>query len=228
MQTLQPLDTDLWISDSPLRFIGLEVGARMTVVRLPDGKLLLHSPVPATPDLVQAVQDLGEVAFLIAPNRFHHLYVSEWKERFPDASVYIAPGLEKKRSDLKGATRLSDQAEAEWADTLDQILVRGFPMVNEVMFFHRPSQTLIATDLAFNIQDSSPAMTRFAMGLIGTNGAVAPTLIERLFIRDRTVFRGCLERILEWPFERIVVAHGEVSEKGGREELVRGYDWVFD
>jgi hypothetical protein len=36
-----------------------------------------------------------------------------------------------------------------------------------------------------------------------------------------------LERILEWPFERVVVAHGEVSETGGREELVRGYSWLL-
>jgi hypothetical protein len=36
-----------------------------------------------------------------------------------------------------------------------------------------------------------------------------------------------LERILEWPFDRVVVAHGEVSDKGGHEELVRGYSWLL-
>jgi len=35
-------------------------------------------------------------------------------------------------------------------------------------------------------------------------------------------------RILEWPFERIVVAHGQAFEKGGREELARGDSRVLD
>ncbi len=70
---MQQIDSDLWVSDAPLRFVGLEVGARMTVVRLPDDQLLLHSPVAPTPDLVRDVKELGQVTYLVAPNRFHHL-----------------------------------------------------------------------------------------------------------------------------------------------------------
>jgi hypothetical protein len=99
--------------------------------------------------------------------------------------------------------------------------------VNEVVFFHRPSATLIASDLAFNIRSSSPPLTRLFFRLGGTFGRLSPSLLERLLVRDRTAFRRSLERILEWPFERVVVAHGDVSEKGGREELVRGYSWLL-
>jgi hypothetical protein len=70
---VRQLDSDLWVSESPLRFLGLEVGARMTVVRLSGGRLWLHSPVPAIPELIEQVRALGEVAYLVAPNRFHHL-----------------------------------------------------------------------------------------------------------------------------------------------------------
>jgi hypothetical protein len=63
--------------------------------------------------------------------------------------------------------------------------------------------------------------------LAGIYGRLAPTLLERLFVRDRAAFRHSLERILEWPFERVVVAHGEVSEDSGREELIRGYRWAL-
>lgn len=224
---MQQLDTDLWTSDSPLRFLGLDIGARMTVVRLPDGKLLLHSPIAAKPPLVSEVQALGPVAYLVAPNRFHHLFVSEWQKAFPEAAVFVAPGLDKKRRDLKSAAVLSDAPETGWSDTVDQIVVRGFPLVNEVVFFHRPSATLIATDLAFNVQASSAPLTRFALGLVGTYGALAPTVLERVGVRDRKAFRESLERILDWPFERVIVSHGEVSEKGGREEFVRGYQWVL-
>ena len=224
---MQQLHSDLWISDSSLRFAGLEVGARMTVVRLPGSELLLHSPVAATEDLVREVKALGRVAYLVAPNRFHHLSVGEWLQACPEASVYVAPGLDEKRPDLEIAGVLTDEPEPGWASTIDQVLVRGFPLANEVVFFHRPSTTLIATDLAFNVGSSSPPLTRFAFRLSRAYGRLSPTLLERLFVRDRSAFRRSLESILEWPFERVVVAHGQVSETGGREELARGYSWVL-
>jgi hypothetical protein len=221
------LHPDLWVAESPLRFLGIDVGARMTIVRLPDQTLWLHSPIAAASELVQQVAGLGPVAHLVAPNRFHHLFVSEWKQAFPEASVFAAPGLDSKRPDLASAAVLGDAPEPGWADAIDQIRIEGVPLANEVVFFHRPSATLIATDLAFNIQASSPPLTRFAFRLSGAYGRLAPTVIERLIIRDRPAFRRSLERILAWPFERVVVAHGEVSENGGREQITRGYEWVL-
>lgn len=224
---MQQLHSDLWITDSPLRFVGLEVGARMTVVRLPDSRLLLHSPIAPSAELVSEVEALGAVSYLVAPNRFHHLFVGQWKQACPEASVYVAPGLESKRSDLEIAGVLGDEAESGWAEALEQIVMRGFPLANEVVFFHRPSATLIATDLAFNIGSSSPPLTRLVARLGGGYGHLSSTLLERLFVRDRAAFRDSLERVLEWPFDRVVVAHGEAPGEGGREELSRAYDWVL-
>lgn len=224
---MKQLHSDLWTTDSPLRFLGLEVGARMTVVRLPGGKLLLHSPIAATADLVREVKALGPVAYLVAPNRLHHLFVGDWQRACPDASTYVAPGLDTKRADLAITGVLAEEPEPGWKGAVDQVLLGGFPFSNEVVFFHRPSATLIATDLAFNIGASSPPLTRLVFRVGGAYGRLSPTLLERILVRDGAAFRQSLERILAWPFERIVVAHGEVSEKGGREELVRGYSWAL-
>lgn len=224
---MQQLHSDLWIADSPLRFLGLEMGTRMTVVRLPGSELWLHSPLAATAELVRAVGALGRVAYLVAPNRFHHLFVGEWQQAFPDAATWVAPGLESKRADLSVTGVLGDEPEPGWAGALDQVRLQGLPLVNEVVFFHRPSATLIASDLAFNIGASSPWGTRLAFRLAGTFGRLSPTLLERLLVRDRAAFRGSLARILEWPFERVVVAHGDVREHDAREELLRGYAWVL-
>lgn len=225
---MRQLHSDLWITDSPLRFFGAEIGTRMTVVRLPGSKLLLHSPIAAAPDLVDEVKSLGSVSYLVAPNRFHHLFVGEWQQACPEASIYVAPGLDTKRTDLTIAGVLGDEPEPGWRDTVDQVLVGGVPLANEVVFFHRPSATLIASDLAFNVGPSSPPLTRLVFRLTGAYGRLSPTILERLLVRDRTAFRHSLERILKWPFNRVVVAHGEVSEKGGREELLRGYSWILD
>ena len=224
---MQQLDTDVWIADSPLRFLGLEVGARMTVLRLPGPKLLLHSPVAPSKELAREVEALGPVAYLVAPNRFHHLFVGDWQQAFPEARVYVAPGLDAKRPDLEIAGVLGDAPEPEWAAELDQVLVGGFPLANEVVFFHRPSRTLVLTDIAFNIGPGSPLPTRVVFRLAQGYGSLTPSLLERLLARDRPAFRRSLERILEWPFERVVVSHGDVVESGGREQLERGYAWLL-
>jgi hypothetical protein len=224
---IRQLDSDLWVAESPLRFFGLEVGARMTVMRLPGAKLLLHSPIAAAGELVRQVQALGRVAHIVAPSLFHHRFVGEWQKAFPEASVFVAPGLERKRPDLQIAGRLADQPDSGWADTVDQVSLGGIPATNEVVFFHRPTATLVATDLAFNVGPSNPPLTRMAFRLGGVYGRLTPTLVERLLVRDRSAFRRSFTRILEWPFERVVVAHGAVSEKNGRDELIRGFSWLL-
>ncbi len=224
---LRQLAADLWVAESPLRFLGLEVGARMTVIRLADSRLLVHSPIAATPELVREVQALGTVAVLVAPNRLHHLFVGEWQRAFPEASLWVAPGLERKRPDLAIAGVLGDEPERGWADTVAQVFVAGMPWTNEVVFFHRPSATLVASDLAFNVGASSPPLTRAIFWASGVYGRLSPTAFERLLVRDRPAFRRSLERILAWPFERVVVAHGEVSETDGKAQLARGYAWAL-
>ena len=75
---LRQLAPDLWIAEQPLRFLGLELGARMTVVRLPGSRLLLHSPIARSRELAAEVERLGSPTYLVAPNRFHHLYARDW------------------------------------------------------------------------------------------------------------------------------------------------------
>lgn len=227
MSTLRALAEGLWVAEAPLRFLGLELGARMTVVRLPAGGLLVHSPIAASPSLLSQVRALGPVARLVAPNRFHHLFVGEWRRAFPDASLELAPGLAAKRPDLQPAHVLGDGPGADPSGGLDQVLLAGIPMTNEVVFFHRASATLIGTDLAFHIGPESPPLTRAAFRAMGAYGCLGPTPLERLLVRDPAAFRGSLERILALPFERVVVAHGAVCETGGRAALERGYDWIL-
>jgi len=223
---MQTLATDLWADQQPLRFVGMEIGTRMTVIRLPTGGLWIHSPIEATDERLEAVRALGEPAVLIAPTRFHHMFVGSWRDAFPDASLHLAPGLASKRPDLMPAEVLGDEAPAAWAGHIEQVVVKGFPLANEVVFYHPPTATLVATDLAFNPSPSFSVGTRFALRLAGVKGLLSPTLLERFGIRDRTAFRSSFDRILEWPFERVIVAHGDIVEVGGREALLEGYAFL--
>lgn len=226
MSDLIALDRDIWIVERRQRFYGLEVGTRMTVIRLADGSLLLHSAVALGPELRRELDAVGRVRFVVAPNRVHHLHAGEVAKAYPEARLWVAPGLPRKRPDLVFVDVLGDDAPAAWKDEVEQVFFRGRPYENEVVFFHRPSHTLIMCDLAFNFGPSADAFTRLWMRLIRSYGRFGPSSLDPWLIRDRQAARQSLERILAWDFDRVIVAHGDVLQSGGREGLRRGYAWL--
>jgi hypothetical protein len=169
---------------------------------------------------------IGRVCFAVAPNRVHHLYAGAVAQDYPDVRLWIGPGLERKRPDLRYVAILGDEAPEEWRGEVDQVFFQGRPYENEVVFFHRASRTLILCDLAFNFGPRSAAPTRWLMKLLRSYGRLGPSKLDPLLIRDRVAARGCLERILAWDFDRVIVAHGEVQESGGKELLRSGYAWL--
>jgi hypothetical protein len=224
---LRQLDTDLWVAERPQRFHGIEVGARMTVMRLADASLLLHSPVALDRDLRRELDALGPVRHAVAPSRVHHLYAGQVLDSWPEARLWVGPGVERKRPDLVIAGVLGDEAPPAWRGQVDQVFFRGRPFENEVVFLHRASRTLMTCDLAFNFQAGTPLLTRLLLQLIRSYGRFGPSRLDPLLIRDRAAARASLERILAWDFDRVIVGHGDVLERGGREALREGYAWLL-
>jgi hypothetical protein len=224
--SLRSLAEGLWVVDRPQSFWGLPVGARMSVIRLSGGRLLLHSPVALDGELRAQLRTLGRVCFAVAPNRLHHLYAGEVAREFPGARLWVAPGLPSKRPDLAFEAVLGDTAPGEWRGELDQVFFRGRPYENEVAFFHRATRTLLLCDLAFNFGASAATPTRWLMKLIRSYGQLGPTKLDPLLIRDRAAARESLDKILAWDFDRVVVAHGDVLETGGHRILSDGYAWL--
>jgi hypothetical protein len=224
---LRALATDLWVAERPQRFYGLEVGTRMTVIRLADGSLLLHSPVALDARLCAELDVIGRVRFVVAPNRVHHLYAGRVVDTYPDARLWVAPGVERKRPDLVYVAALGDEAPAEWRGQVDQVFFRGRPYENEVVFFHRASRTLVICDLAFNFGPRAALPTRWLMRLMRSYGRFGPSTLDPWLIRDRAAAGASLQRILAWDFDRVVVAHGEVLEHGGRDAFRHGYRWLL-
>jgi hypothetical protein len=224
---LRALAPDLWVVDRPQRFFGLSVGTRMTVMRLADGSLMLHSPIALDDRVRHELDALGPVRFVVAPNRVHHLYAGDVAPSYPEARLWIGPGLEVKRPDLRYVAILDDEAPAEWRGQVDQVFFRGRPYENEIVFFHRASRTLIMCDLAFNFGPTAPLTTRIWMSLMLSYGKFGPSKLDPLLIRDRPAARASLKKILAWDFDRVIVAHGDVLERGGHALLGEGYAWLL-
>ena len=224
---LRALAPDLWVADRPLVVaLGQDIGTRMTVVRMGDGGVWVHSPVAPDEALRQALDEIGQLRAIVAPARGHTLFVQAFREAYPDADVWVAPGLLKKCPWFAPADELDDTAPALWSGVLEQHVVRGAPLMNEVVFFHPASRTLILTDLAFNVAERDRRKARFFYWLTGAVGRFGPHRIIRFGIRDEAAARRSIDRILEWDFERVTVTHGDVLEEGGPEALRQAFSYL--
>ncbi|QRN98647.1 DUF4336 domain-containing protein [Archangium violaceum] len=223
---LRPLSNDLFVLDVPFRMKGFDLGGRMTVVRLPDGGLWLHSPVKLDAAVRQAVDAVGPVRFLVAPNIMHHLSLGDWAAAYPSARVLAPAGLRAKRKDLRIDVELSDVMDVGQSPTLELLLAHGVPKLEEFAFLHRPSRTLLLTDLAFNIHDSSSWLTRNYLKLCGAYGRLAPTWLLKTMVKDKAALRAWRDRVLSWDFDRVVPCHGQVLERGGKEAMRDAFAWL--
>ena len=165
------------------------------------------------------------MGFLVAPSKVHHLFVRPYIEAFPDAEVFVAPGLPKKRKDLAAATVLGAEAPVAWKGVLDQQFLAGAPLMNETVFFHRPSGSLLVTDLMFNIGQATGWWTRSYLKWMGALGGPRQSKMVRFCTKDRQAMAKSLETVFRWPFTRIVVTHGDVLEADAKSALWAACAW---
>tara|TARA_B100000315_G_C14455063_1_gene530993 strand:- start:176 stop:793 length:618 start_codon:yes stop_codon:yes gene_type:complete len=192
----------------------------MTIMRLSDGRLLIHSPCPIDAGTKAEIEALGLVAFIIAPGNFHYLNVNSTQEAFPDAKTYICPGVEKKSPNIYYTRILGDKSDPAWVDEFDQVLVRGSRFICEVVFFHQASKTLILVDLIENYGDNTAKINllmRFWWKFVFRMwNQPKPAPEYQMGWKDKAAARKSLERILEWDFDKIIIAHGDLIEKDAR------------
>lgn len=225
MSLLQQLHADLWVHRVPYWAMGLPLGRQLVVVRLPGGGLWVHSPVPVTPALRAEVAALGAVRHVVGPNLWHDECLREFQAEHPAALFHAAPGLAAQKKDVRFGAELSDTPHPDWAGVLDQHLVRGMPRMNEVVFFHRASRSLIIADLAFNLRDGPWWFARL-MTLYGLWNRFGPSPLEKWMMADKTAVRASLERILEWDFDRVIVGHGRNLEAGAKPVFRAAYAFL--
>lgn len=210
MALLTPVTADVWTHETTLFLpLGLRLPLRMTVVRLPSGRVLIHNPVALDDELAADIASRGPVAELVAPNLSHHLFLGPAAKRFPAAAVRGPRGLAAKKADVAFAGELGDEAPSAYEGALETVAVAGAPRLGEVVFFHRPSRTLLVTDLVFNVQRPANAATACVLTLTGTRGRLAKSRIWSLLTKDHAALSSSLARVLAWDFTQVLMAHGD-------------------
>lgn len=233
LYTLKNIAPNVWIADGGwIRFYGMPFPTRMTVIRMTNGDIWVHSPIANQDGLTEAIAALGPVRYLIAPNWIHYAWIPSWQKRFPEAITWASPGVVKRAKNkgvqLRVDRELGDQAPADWSAEIDQRLAASYHH-QEVVFFHRPSKTLILTDLIENFElKKVPWWTR---PLLKLGGVCDP---DGRMPRDMAAsFRKCPEHLRElvntmisWDPIRIILAHGRWYEENGTSELRRAFRYI--
>jgi hypothetical protein len=232
----KPVANGVWIVDGPeirMDYAGLKLpfATRMTIVRLGDGSLWVHSPTGDDEGLFSQIAALGPVRHLIAPNTIHYWWVPDWHRRFPEAQVYLAPGVvERSKRPMPPHHVLEDAPPPAWSGEIDQVLVPG-GIITEVDFFHRASATLILTDLIENMEPERIRswLYRWVVKLGGAADpdGKAPFDMQWSFRKHKAEVRRAAERMIAWAPERILLAHGRWYDHAAVTELHRAFRWVL-
>jgi hypothetical protein len=222
---LESIAPQIWGISKPFYKLKINLGSRMTIVQLDGGGLFLISPIQLNAEVRRHLETLGQVQYVIAPNCMHHLFIKEYFAYYPHSSFWAAPGLEAKRPDLEFQDTLSAFAPPEWSKVLDQHVIAGAPQLNEVVFFHKPTQTLILTDIAFNVGHVAGLWNKIFYKLNAMEG-FGPTRYMKAIIKDREAFGESIAKIQSWNPQRIVLAHGAVVEKEAPQLLEKAFDWL--
>lgn len=217
----------VWLDTMPVKILGTRLTATMTVLDLGGGKLLVYSPLELTAQRRAAVEALGTVEHLYAPNTYHHMFIGGWKAAFLDAKLHAPAGLSKKRSDLIIDRLHAQTPEPAFEGVIDEHHIDGFRL-DETVIVHRPSNTLVVADLVHNIGRPEGAWTVFYTKLMGFYDRVALSRAIRWgAFSDRAAARRSLEALLAQPFDNLVVGHGLPLEDGAREAIAAAYAWLL-
>ena len=124
----------IWLREYPVQYAGARFLARMTVLRLDSGKLLIHSPCGIDNSLHTEICGLGEVSYLVAPGTYHYFYIRPAQARYPNAQTYICPGIEQKRPEIRFDWILGDRSPPEWVFHHRGIALTDFVVLTDAPF----------------------------------------------------------------------------------------------
>ncbi|MFZ5476784.1 MAG: hypothetical protein ACOZNI_08425 [Myxococcota bacterium] len=210
---LERLAPNLWRVEGVLNALNKRV---MTLVRLEDGRIVMHNAIAlAEPDMV-AIEAWGEVAAILIPNGFHRQDAAILQARYPGAKVYAPRGA------VAGAAKATPLA-GTYADvpTDGTFSIRELAGIGEregVLIVRSPDGvTAIFCDTLLNL----PKIPGLLGWILHPNGKLAvPRPTSWWFAKDLGALKRDLAGIAdEDGLARVVPGHGDVVAESAAEKL---------
>jgi hypothetical protein len=202
--------------ESKVKLPGLVLPVRSILLSLSSAKILV-SPI----DFSEAQRkSLMGVTDIVAPTLTHHLFVLQAKEIFPEARLWGALGFQNKRPDIPWNKEITNE---NWlfSDELEILSLQGMPTLNEVVFFHKTSKSLLVADLCFNLVSPEGWLAPILLRAFGTYKRFNISRMLLSYVKDKDQFRQSMRQLMQWNFENIIMAHGELVLGGAKEKLAQ-------
>jgi hypothetical protein len=174
--------------------------------------------------LIDGLKSLGIVRYVVAPNKSHHLFFLAFLEAHPDAKGSISTGLELKRPDLRRFQHIP--RDAPWTSEIQGFFIEGLPILNETVWFHIDSGTLILTDLLFCFAESNRGIAALVAKLLGVYGKLRMSRTMKLAVKDKRALASSVLPLLSLPVQRVVVAHDQIVEEQAQQKLKEAFAWL--
>ncbi len=210
---------DVLLMSFPMPALGIDFRRNVTLLRLRDGRVVIHSTAPFSERDLGVIKGFGEPVWLVDATLMHDTFAKEARAALPGVS-YIAPdGFTK----TTGVPTLSlSIPPSDWAGEVDVLRIDGV-RTNEHALFHQPSRTLVVADLFFSFPSEMRGwpwfFVRHVMRLPRLFGV--SVFFRRLIIRDKRAFGDSMNLLLAWDFQRLIVAHWEPIEKDAKRQVER-------
>ena len=201
---MQSLATNIWVHDDAVKRDERTLPLRLTIVRLANDKLWLHALTPLSDELKNTVNELGTVGYLYCGNNFHNTWLADWAKAYPDAEVWVTPGIPAKLPELEGYKIFTGDL---WTDDFTCVSMQDVPLFDESVFLHRSSRSLIVTDMVQN---------HIRRGVF-----IAPPLLRDDIVKNKDALAEFVNKILAWDFDRIIITPGHIIEDSAKEEFRR-------
>ena|SRR5207249_3382851 len=146
---MQEIADDAVLMSFPWRTLGIDFKRNVALLRLSDGRVVIHSTAPFTADDIAAIRRFGEPAWLVDATLMHDTFAKHGRVAFPDLP-YLAPNGFNRASGI--TTEPLESPPSDWKGEIDVLKLDGNRM-NEHVFFHRRSATLVVADLFFFLSE---------------------------------------------------------------------------
>lgn len=217
----------IWVTERPIWFSGIRLRSRTTLVRLSGDVLWVHSPCKPTDEVCRELDALGEVRFIVVPNRYHHLETPATKARYPKALVVGPASAVLRNPRLNLDTSMTDPAYVRATQELTSIQFDGVPFLDETVFFHRASGSLIAADLLMSSCARDHWTSQVAGRILGHHERSRVPPDVRWNTRANDAVARSIEQLQALPVERILAAHSDVITARPLEQLVKAWHFAL-
>jgi hypothetical protein len=212
------LSEDVAVMQFPMRAFGIDFLRNVTLLRLRNGSLIIHSTAPFEPDDESAIGRFGEPGWLVEATVMHDTFAKKARATFPTVPYLAPPGLRKSGT---LAVQPLHPAPDGWSDEVEVLEMEGLRWPNEHVFYHRAARILVVADLLFHFPPDTHGWPRFFVRhVMRLPRLVGISSFFGMMIRDKEAFSRSIRKLLERDFQQIAVAHAEPLRRDGKVVLM--------